>query len=335
MDREAGMRRNSTLAVVVAGAVALLAGTAQAQQAQGPQDWPSRPLKIITGFPAGSGVDVVARLVADTLGRAVGQTVIVEPHAGAGGNVGTEYAAKSAPDGYSLYLGTTGTQAAVTALYHNLPFDPRRDFAPVTPICDVPHIALVNKQIPVKTLPEFIAYLKANPGKVNYASSGNGTAMHLTTEQFKTAAHVSMIHIPYRASPQAVADLISGQVQVMFHQVPAVIDQVKAGLFTTIGVTSETRVAALPDIPTLAESGLPGFESSTWMGILAPAGTPKPVIERVNRALNTALKADLGRRLADLGTIPRGSSPEAFAREIDGDVVKWSAIVKAADIKLD
>jgi len=323
------MRRSlwAALAIVV---VAALAAPAQAQQ-----DWPSRPIKIIEGFPAGSGVDVVARLVADSLGRAVNQTVIVEPHAGAGGNVGTEYAAKAPPDGYGFYFGTTGTQAAVTALYHNLPFDPRRDFAPITPICDVPHILIVTNSLPVKTVGDFIAYLKAHPGKVNYASSGNGTAMHLTTEQFKTAAQVELIHIPYRASPQAVADLISGQVQAMFHQVPAVIGQVKSNAFRSIAVTSAARVAALPDIPTVAESGMPGFESSTWMGLLAPAGTPSAIIQRVNRELVAAVKGDLGKRLEELGTIPRTSTPEAFAAEINADVTKWSAIIEKANVKLD
>ncbi len=325
-------QRWCALVVILAAGVMAggFAGDAAAQQ-----DWPNRPLKIMTGFPAGSGVDVVARLVADRLGRDLKQTVIVEPHAGAGGNVGTGIAAKSPPDGTNFYLGTTGTQAAATALYHDLPFDPRKDIAPITPICDVPHILIVNKNVPAHTLKEFIAYLKANPGKVNYASSGNGTAMHLTTEQFKTAAHVELIHVPYRVSTQAVSDLVSGQVQAMFPQVPAVIGQVKSGLFTTIGVTSAQRLPALPDVPTLAESGMPGFESSTWMGLFAPAGTPQPVIDRVNRDLAAAIADDLGPRLAALGTVPRSSTPKAFAAEIDADVVKWSGIINAAHIKLD
>jgi tripartite-type tricarboxylate transporter receptor subunit TctC len=316
-------------ALVVAITVGF-AGTAGAQE-----NWPDRPIKIITGFPAGSGVDVVTRLVADKLGRDLKQTVIVEPHAGAGGNVGTGVAAKAPADGYSFYMGTTGTQVASTALYHDLPFDPRRDFAPITPICDVPHILIVTNSLPVHTLKEFIAYLHDNPGKVNYASSGNGTAMHLTTEQFKTAAHVEMTHVPYRVSTQAVADLISGQVQAMLHQVPAVIGQVKSGLFRPIAVTSARRLPALPDLPTFAESGMPGFESSTWMGLLAPAGTPQPVIDRVSRDLVAAINGELGPKLAALGTVPRGSTPQAFKAEIDGEVVKWSKIIEAAHIKLD
>lgn len=323
------MRSKSWYALIVVLAAGL-GGPAQAQQ-----DWPTKPLRIMTGFPAGSGVDVVARLVADQLGRDVKQTVIVEPHAGAGGNVGTGVAAKAPPDGYTFYLGTTGTQAASTALYHHLPFDPRKDFAPITPICDVPHILIVTKSLPVHTLKQFIAYLRAHPGTVDYASSGNGTAMHLTTEQFKATAHVDMTHVPYRVSTQAVSDLIGGQVQVMFHQVPAVIGQVKSGVFTTIGVTSAQRLAALPDVPTLAESGLPGFESSTWMGLFAPAGTSPQVIERLDRALVADLAGDLGRKLTALGTVPRSSTPQAFAAEIDADVAKWSAIIQAAHIKLD
>lgn len=315
---------------LIAALTAIIAAPAMAQQ-----DWPSRPIKIILGFPAGSGVDVVTRLVADKLGRDLKQTVIVEPHAGAGGNVGTGIAAKAAPDGYNFYMGTTGTQVASTVLYHDLPFDPRRDFVPVTPICDVPHILIVTKSLPVHTLKEFIAYLRANPGKVNYASAGNGSAMHLTTEQFKTDAHVDMTHVPYKVSTQAVADLISGQVQVMMHQVPAVIGQMNAGLFRPIAVTSAQRLAALPNIPTFSESGMPGFESSTWMGLFAPTGTPAPVIDRMNHALVAAIAGELGPKLAALGTVPRGSTPAAFKAEIDADVVKWTRIIKAAHIKLD
>jgi len=307
-----------------------LAGPVAAEEA-----WPDRPLKIILGFPAGSGVDIVTRLVADKLGRDLKQMVVVEPHAGAGGNVGTGIAAKAPPDGYNFYMGTTGTQVASTALYHDLPFDPRRDFAPITPVCDVPHILIVPNSLPVHTLKEFIAYLRANPGKVNYASSGNGSAMHLTTEQFKVAAHVELIHVPYRVSTQAVADLIGGQVQAMMHQVPAVIGQVHSGLFRSIAVTSAQRLPALPEIPTFAESGMPGFESSTWMGLFAPAGTPAPVIARMNRALVAAIKGDLGPKLEALGTVPRGSTPQAFQAEIESEVAKWSAIIEAAHIKLD
>jgi len=187
----------------------------------------------------------------------------------------------------------------------------------------------------VHTLKEFIAYLRANPGKVNYASAGNGSAMHLTTEQFKTDAHVDMTHVPYKVSTQAVADLISGQVQVMMHQVPAVIGQMNAGLFRPIAVTSAQRLAALPNIPTFSESGMPGFESSTWMGLFAPTGTPAPLVDRMNHVLVAAIARELGPKLAALGTVPRGSTPAAFKAEIDADVVKWTRIIKAAHIKLD
>ncbi len=306
------------------------AGPAVAQES-----WPDRPLKIILGFPAGSGVDIVTRLVADKLGRDLDQTVVVEPHAGAGGNVGTGIAAKAPPDGYNFYMGTTGTQVASTALYHDLPLDPRRDFVPITPVCDVPHVLIVPNSLPVHTLKDFIGYLRANPGKVNYASSGNGSAMHLTTEQFKVAAHVELIHVPYRVSTQAVADLIGGQVQAMMHQVPAVIGQVHSGLFRSIAVTSAQRLPALPEIPTFAESGLPGFESSTWMGLFAPAGTPAPVIARMNRVLVAAIAGELGPKLEALGTVPRGTTPDAFQAEIESEVVKWSAIIEAAHIKVD
>ena len=310
-----------------------LAGLAAPAAAQ--QDWPNRPLKIITGFPAGSGVDVVARLVADALSRSLGQTVIVDPRPGAGGNVGTEAVAKSPPDGYTLYFGTAGTHAINPALYRNLPFDVQKDFAPITTLCDVPNILILNKGVPAKDLREFLALVRANPGKINYGSSGNGTSMHLAGEQFKVFAGVDMIHIPYRGSPQATADLLGGQIQAMFHQVPAVIEQVRAGAFTVIGVTTAERVRTLPDVPTLAEAGLPGFESSTWYGMFAPAGTPAPVVARLNRDMVGFLKGELGTKLVDLGTVPRGSTPEEFTAEIAADGRKWAAIVQKANIKLD
>src|SRR5882672_840232 len=261
------------------GAVLAAAVTPAAAQ----QDWPNRPLRIVEGFPAGSGVDIVARLVADALTRSLGQSVIVDPHTGAGGNIGSELAAKAPPDGYTLYLGTAGTHAINPALYSSLPFDPQKDFAPITLLADVPNILILNQKVPAKTLQEFLALVRANPGKINYGSSGNGTSMHLAGEQFKAFASVNMTHIPYRGSPQATTDLLGGQIQAMFHQVPAVIDQLKAGSFTIIGVTTATRVAALPDVPTLAEAGLPGFESSTWYGLFATGGTPAPIVERLNR----------------------------------------------------
>jgi tripartite-type tricarboxylate transporter receptor subunit TctC len=314
----------------VAAVLAALVTPAAAQQ-----DWPNRPLKIVSGFPAGSGVDIVARLVADPLSRSLGQTVIVDPRTGAGGNVGSELVAKSPPDGYTLYFGTAGTHAINPALYRSLPFDAQKDFAPITILGDVPNILILNQNVAAKTLTEFLALVRANPGKINYGSSGNGTSMHLAGEQFKAFTGVNLIHIPYRGSPQATADLLGGQIQAMFHQVPAVIDQVKAGTFTVIGVTTATRVPALPDVPTLAEAGLPGFESSTWYGLFAPAGTPAPIVERLNRDIVGFLHGDLGRRLEAQGVIPRWSTPREFAAIVDADIKKWGAIVERTGTKLD
>jgi tripartite-type tricarboxylate transporter receptor subunit TctC len=321
---------------VIAGyvfAFAAVMGLAAPVAAQ--QDWPARPLKIISGFPAGSGVDIVARLVAEPLGRALGQTVIVEPRSGAGGNVGSELVAKAAPDGYTLYLGTAGTHAINPALYASLPFDVKKDFAPITLLGDVPNILILNKTVPAHSLPEFLALVRANPGKINYGSSGNGTSMHLAGEQFKAVTQVNLVHIPYRGSPQATADLLGGQIQAMFHQVPAVIEQVKAGSFTVIGVTTAKRVPVLPDVPTLAEAGLPGFESSTWYGLFTTGGTPAPIVERMNRAVVTALKGELGQRLEQQGVIPRSSTPQEFAAVLDADIKKWGAIVAKTGTKLD
>ena len=324
------MRAWLTLPALAGLALIAITTTAAAQA-----DWPNRPIRIVEGFPAGSGVDIVARLIADPLGRTLGQSVVVEPRTGAGGNVGTEFVAKSPPDGYTLYLGTSGTHAINPWLYSNLSFDVQKDFAPVTLLCDVPNILILNKNVPAHDLKQFLELVRANPGKINYGSSGNGTSMHLAGEQFRAATGVNMLHIPYRGSPQATTDLMGGQIQAMFHQVPAVIDQIKAGTFTVIGVTTATRVAALPDVPTLAEAGLPGFESSTWYGLFAPAGTPKPIVDRLNREIVGYIKGDLGPRLAAQGVIPRTSTPAEFAQVIAADNKKWREIIERTGTKLD
>jgi len=324
------MNRFAARLATAAIALAALAGSAQAQQ-----DYPNRPIKIVHGFPAAAGTDIVARLVAEPLGKALGQVVVVEPRSGAGGNVGSEYVAKSPADGYTLYLGTAGTHAINVSLYKTLPFDVKKDFAPITILGDVPNVLVLNKSLPQKTLPEFLAYARANPGKINYGSSGNGTSMHLSGEQFKAFAKVDLTHIPYRGSPPVTTDLLAGQIQAAFYQVPTLLGQIKDGQFTAVGVTTAQRVKALPDIPTLAEAGLPGFASSTWYGLLAPAATPKPIVDRLNKEVTTLIRGELGRKFEEQGLIPWPTTPDEFAKVIDDDIKKWGAIVASTNTKLD
>lgn len=314
----------------LAGAMALgLAATAHAQ------DWPNKPIKIVQGFPAGAGTHIVAQWIAEPLSKELGVNVLVEPRSGAGGNVGSEYVAKSAPDGYTLYLGTAGTHAINASLYRNLPFDVQKDFAPITLLGDVPNVLVVNNNVPAKTVKEFMDLAAKQPGKLNYGSSGNGTSMHLAGEQFKAASKLDLVHIPYRGSPAATADLIAGQIQAMFHQLPTVIGQIREGQVRALGVTTKERVKALPDVPTIAEAGLPGFSTSTWYGLFAPANTPKPIIDRINKIVVTAIKGDVGKKMENSGMIPWTSTPEEFAQVIEADIKRWREVVERTGTKLD
>jgi tripartite-type tricarboxylate transporter receptor subunit TctC len=329
---ERAMKLVRILSSLAAGAALTLGLAGQAQA----QAWPSKPIKIVQGFPAGAGTHIVAQWISDPLGKELGVNVIVEPRTGAGGNVGSEYVAKSPADGYTLYLGTAGTHAINASLYRNLPFDVQKDFAPITLLGDVPNILIVNKDVPAKSVQEFMSLAKQQAGKLNYGSSGNGTSMHLAGEQFKAATKLDIVHVPYRGSPAATADLIAGQIQAMFHQVPTVIGQIREGQVRPLGVTTKTRVKALPEVPTIAESGVPGFETSTWYGLFAPAGTPQPVIDRINKIVVASIKdGDVGKRMEGSGVIPWPSTPQEFAAVIDRDVKKWREVVERTGTKLD
>ena len=317
----------------LAFAAALAIGAAHSALAQG---WtPNKPIKIVQGFPAGAGTHIVAQWIAEPLSKELGQNVLVEPRTGAGGNVGSEYVAKSPADGYTLYLGTAGTHAINASLYRNLPFDVQKDFAPITLLGDVPNVLVVNNNVPAKTVKEFMDLAAKQPGKLNYGSSGNGTSMHLAGEQFKAISKLDIVHIPYRGSPAATADLIGGQIQAMFHQVPTVIGQIREGQVRALGVTTKTRVKALPDVPTIAEAGLPGFETSTWYGLFAPAGTPQPVIDRINQIVVASIKGDVGQKMENSGVIPWPSTPQEFAQVIDRDIKRWREVVERTGTKLD
>lgn len=297
--------------------------------------WPTeKPIRIVHGFSAAAATQMLAQEIAEQLHAKTGATVYVEPRPGAGGNIGADVVAKSAPDGYTLYVATSATQAINPLIYRKLPFDTQKDFAPISILGDVPNVLIVNKNLPVNTLADFVALAKSQPGKLHYGSSGNGTSMHLAAEQFKMTADVDIQHVPYRSSGTAVTDLMGGQIDAMFHQVPAVIGMIQSQNLKALAVTTRERVAALPDVPTVAET-YPGFESMTWYGLFAPAGTPEAVVQQVNEVVTTALKGDLGKKLLAIGITPRPSSPEQTAAAVSSDSAHWKVVVDRVGVHLD
>ncbi len=319
------------LAQWAAGALVAIVATGAWAQA-----YPVRPIRIVVPFPAGGTTDVLARAVAQKLTEALGQPTVVDNRPGAGGNIGAELVAKSPPDGYTLLMGTVGTHAINPSLYPKMPYDHVRDFAPVILVAGVPNVLVINPALPINSVQELIAYGKANPGKLNFASSGNGTSIHLSGELFKTMAGVQMAHIPYKGSAPALQDLVGGQVQLMFDNLPSSLALIKAGKLKALAVTSKERAAALPDVPTLAESGLPGFEASSWFGLLAPAGTPQPVIAKLNAEVAKWLASpEAKEKLLAQGAIAAGGTPEDFARHIAAETAKWQKVVKDSGAKID
>jgi tripartite-type tricarboxylate transporter receptor subunit TctC len=298
--------------------------------------YPNKPIRLVVPFPAGGTTDILARAAAQRLTETTGQPVVVDNRPGAGGNIGAELVAKSAPDGYTLLMGTVGTHAINASLYARMPFDHMRDFAPVILVAGVPNVLVVNPSVPANSVQELIAYGKANPGKLNFASSGSGTSIHLAGELFKTMSGVQMTHVPYKGSAPALADLIGGQVQLMFDNLPSALPQIKAGKLRALAVTSAQRSAALPDVPTVAEGGLPGFDATSWFGILAPAGTPKDIIAKLNGEVAKWLaSAEAKEKLASQGAIAAGQSPEDFTRHIAAETAKWQKVVKDSGAKVD
>jgi tripartite-type tricarboxylate transporter receptor subunit TctC len=317
------------------GALLAFSALAAAPMA-GAQTYPAKTIRIVVPFPPGGATDILARAVAQKLTDAWGQAVVVDNRPGAGGNIGSELVAKAAPDGYTLEMGTVGTHAINASLYAKMPYDHVKDFAPVILVAGVPNVLVVNPSLPVSSVQELIAYAKANPGKLNFASSGNGTSIHLAGELFKVMAGVQMTHIPYKGSAPALQDLIGGQVQLMFDNLPPSLPHIKAGKLRALAVTSATRSSALPDTPTIAESGLPGFEASSWFGVLAPAGTPPAIIARLNAEIGAWLaSAEAKEKMLALGANIGGGSPEDFARHIAAETAKWQKVVKASGAKVD
>ena len=301
------------------------------------QNYPDRPIRLIAPFPAGGLADVLARAVGDEMSKTLGQPVIVENRAGAGGNTGADAVAKAAPDGYTLLMGTVGTHAINSSLYAKMPYDHVKDFAPVILVAGVPNVLEVNPSVPVNSMQELIAYAKANPGKLNFASSGSGTSIHLSAEMFKVMTGVQMAHVPYKGSAPALADLMGGQVQLMFDNLPSSLALIKAGKLKPLAVTSLTRSSALPDVPTVAESGLPGFEASSWFGLLAPAGTPKEIVTKLNGEVAKWLATpDAREKLAAQGAIASTAlTPEDFAKHIGTETTKWAKVVKDSGAKVE
>src|SRR5512144_2335881 len=271
------------------------------------QDYPTKPIRIVVPFPPGGATDLLARAVAQRLTEKWGQAVLVDNRPGAGGNIGSELVAKSAPDGYTLEMGTVGTHSINASLYAKMPYDHVKDFVPIILVAGVPNVLVVNPALPVNSVQELVAYAKANPGKLNFASSGNGTSIHLSGELFKVMAGVQMTHVPYKGSAPALQDLIGGQVQLMFDNLPPSLPQIKAGKLRALAVTTATRSPALPDLPTIAESGLPGFEASSWFGIVAPAGTPPAIVAKLNAEVAKWLASpEAQEKLLALGANPAG-----------------------------
>jgi len=299
-------------------------------------DYPDKPVRLVVPFPPGGGADNLARAIMPKVSHALGKPIIIDNKPGAGGNIGAELVAQSPADGYTLLYGTNGTHSINQALYQNLRFDPVKDFAPVSRMTEIAAMLVVNNQLPVMTTTQLIRYAKANPGKVNFASAGNGTTSHLAGELFKTMAGIDIVHIPYRGGGLAVTDLIGGQVQMMIDVMPNVYPLAKEGRIRGIAVTTSTRFPGAPELPTISESGLAGFEASAWDGVLAPAGTPEAIVNKLNAAIRTALAdPELIEHLKARGARPVAGTPQDFARHIAESTRKWAQVVKASGAKID
>jgi tripartite-type tricarboxylate transporter receptor subunit TctC len=298
------------------------------------QTYPNRAITLVIPFAPGGSTSIVGRGVADKMGELLGEKVVVDNRPGAGGTVGTKGVAKSEPDGYTLVLGYTGTLAIGPSLYKNVGYDPRKDFAPIGMIGNAPNSLVVNPSFPAKTVAELIAYAKANPGKVNFGSAGAGTASHITGEYFARAAGITLVHVPYKGTGPAMTDLLGGHIPMAFAPIPASHANIAAGTLRGLAVTSTTRSSLLPDVPTIAESALPGFDASLYYGLAAPAGTPRPIIDKLNKALREALASDVVKKqLALDGTEITAGTPEDYADFIDKDEKKWAGLVKASGVE--
>jgi tripartite-type tricarboxylate transporter receptor subunit TctC len=311
----------------IAVAMTACAGTAAAQ------DYPSRPITLIVPYPAGGGNDVLGRLVGEKMSKSLKQTIVVENRGGAGGTIGTRQVAKSAPDGYTMLIATSSL-AINPSLYPNVGYDPRKDFAPIGLIASSANVVLVHPSVPVKSIRELIALAKKSPGKLNFASTGSGSSVHLAAELFAAMAGIKINHVPYRGSGPALNDLLGGHVTMMFSTLPSAIGIVRGGKVRALAVTGAKRSNVFPELPTIAEAGLPGYEAELHYGLVAPAGTPRAAIDKLNAALREALNdASLRERLAREGAVALPSTPEQYASDIDAEEKKWSKIIRDAGVK--
>ncbi len=299
-------------------------------------DYPDRPIRLVVPFPAGGGADILARLITPRMGQALGTTIVIDNKPGAGGNVGAELVAHAAPDGYTLLYGTNGTHAINPSLYANLRFDPVKDFVPVSRMTAIAAMLFVNNDFPATSEAQLVQYAKEHPGKVNFASAGNGTTSHLAGELFRTMSGIDIVHVPYRGGAAAATDVIAGQVQMMIDVMPNAYPLVKGGKVRGLAVTTAHRFPTAPDYPTMAEAGIPGFEVSAWDGIFVPAGTPQPVIEKLNAAIRQALEdPQVKESLLAHGAQTVPGTPEAFARYIAAEAEKWAKVVRQSGAKID
>lgn len=298
--------------------------------------YPNKPIHIVVPFAPGGSTDLLARRLGDKLAAAWGQPVVVDNRPGAGGIVGADFVAKSAPDGYTLLAGVTGSNAIAQALYRKLPYDVMKDFSPVSMMVSAPLVLAVNPDVKATTAAEFLALVKSKPGALSFGSAGNGTSMHLTGEMYKQIAEVSMVHVPYRGSAGMLTDLMAGQIQVTFGDVLVLMPQIEAGKVRALAITSKARLPMLPNVPTLDETGLKGFEALSWQGLFAPAGTPPEVVEKLSAEVNRAMQSpDIKDYFAARGFIVEGTTPEAFKAFIASEVTKWTPIVKSSGVQAD
>jgi tripartite-type tricarboxylate transporter receptor subunit TctC len=323
-------RRGAILALL---GLALACTQASAQAPTAP--WPSKPIKFILPFPPGGGTDILGRILAEKLTANLGEPVVIENRGGAGGNVGAEAAAKSPPDGYTIVL-VAPSLAISPSLYAKLNYDPVRDLTPVALVGTVPNVLVTNPSVPAKTLAEFIALARAKPGGMNFGSGGNGTSNHLAGELFNIQAGVKLVHVPYKGVNLAMNDVLAGQIQLVVIGIPAALPFIQAGRLRALAVIAPQRSPALPDVPTAAEAGLAGYDVTTWYGVLAPAGTPRPIVERLNAEIVRAVHSpDVQERLAATGTEPRTSTPEEFGGYIRQEMAKWGKVVREAGLRAD
>jgi len=327
------MKRLSMSFVLCAfSALTLFTGTLGAQ----PAAYPTKPIRFVVPYPAGGPLDAVARLLGQKVAESTGQPVIVENKAGAGGNIGADAVAKAPPDGYTILMGAVATHAINPTLYSSIPYDPVRDFIPVTQVASTPNVLVVNPSVPANNVREFIAYAKAHPGKLNFGSGSTGSAGHLAGELFGAMAGVQMTHVPYKGAAPAMNDLIGGQIQLMFDNLASSLGQVRAGRVRALAVTTARRTALAPELPTIAESGLPGFDISTWFGIFVPARTPREIVERLHSEFTRALAMpEVRDKMLALGAEPVGNRADEFAAYIHAEAEKYARVIKASGARAD